>query len=115
MKVVYASRTGNVEKLVEKVGAEDVLKIKDGTETVAGEYVIFTYTDGKGIIPKVVDKFLQANPGVTAVVGSGNQQWHADTFNFAAQKIADQYGVPVIAKVDGEGTDEDVATIKAAL
>lgn len=115
MKVVYASRTGNVEKLVNKVGATDVLKIKDGTETVDGDYVIFTYTDGKGIIPKPVDKFLQANPGVKAVVGSGNQQWHADTFNFAAQKIADQYGVPVIAKVDGEGTDEDVATIKAAL
>lgn len=115
MKVVYASRTGNVEKLVNKVGAEDVLKIKDGTETVDGDYVIFTYTDGKGIVPKPVAKFLEGNPGVKAVVGSGSQQWHADTFNFAAQKIADQYGVPVIAKVDGEGTDEDVAAIKAAL
>lgn len=115
MKVVYASRTGNVEKLVQKVGATDTLKIKDGTETVDGDYVIFTYTDGKGIVPKPVAKFLEANPGVKAVVGSGNQQWHGDTFNFAAQKIADQYDVPVIAKVDGEGTDDDVETIKAAL
>ena len=34
MKVVYASRTGNVESIVSKLGIEDALKIEDGSETV---------------------------------------------------------------------------------
>ena len=32
MKVVYASRTGNVEALIGKLGITDALHIEDGTE-----------------------------------------------------------------------------------
>lgn len=32
MKVVYASRTGNVETLIGKLGITDALHIEDGTE-----------------------------------------------------------------------------------
>ena len=35
MKLVYASRTGNVEKLVSRLGTDNVLKITTGDETVA--------------------------------------------------------------------------------
>lgn len=115
MKVAYASRTGNVEAVVEKLGLSDAVKIVDGTESIEGEYVVMTYTDGKGIVPAIVEDFLKANPGVTGVVGSGNSERHADTFNFAADIIAKEYGVPVIAKLEGQGTDEDLETIKAAL
>ena len=34
MKVVYASRTGNVESIISKLEIEDALKIEDGSETV---------------------------------------------------------------------------------
>ncbi|MBQ6529178.1 MAG: class Ib ribonucleoside-diphosphate reductase assembly flavoprotein NrdI [Clostridia bacterium] len=116
IQAVYASRTGHVEKIIGKLGLTDALKIVDGTETVDGEYVIFTYTTGKGKTPKQVEAFLAANPGVKAVVGSGSTaKSHIETFNFAAENISRAYGIPVIAKVDGAGTDEDIALIQSAL
>ena len=39
MKVVYASRTGNVEALIGKLGITDALHIEDGTEKVSGRSV----------------------------------------------------------------------------
>mgnify|MGYP000849251764 FL=1 len=115
MKVVYASRNGHVEGIVRRVGVTDALKIEDGNERIDGDYLIFTYTDGKGIVPAVVERFLEQNPGVKGVVGSGSRERHADTFNFAADKIAEKYGVPVIAKLDLDGTEEDLEVIKKAL
>lgn len=115
MKIAYASRMGHVEGIIKRLGITDALKIEDGTEKIDGEYVIFTYSDGKGIIPKIVESFLQSNPGVKAVVGSGSMARHADTFNFAAVKISEAYGVPLIAKLDMDGTDEDISMIKDEL
>lgn len=116
IQAVYASRTGHVEKIVGKLGLTDPLKIVDGTEKIEGEYVIFTYTTGKGKTPKPVEAFLAANPGVKAVVGSGSTaKSHIETFNFAAENISRAYGVPIIAKVDGVGTEEDIQLIRAKL
>lgn len=116
IKVAYASKTGHVEKIIKKLGLTDALKIEDGTEIIDGEYVIFTYTIGKGKTPKQVETFLAANPGVLAVVGSGSKsKSFIDTYNFAAENISKTYGVPIIAKVNGSGTDEDIAYIKSEL
>ena len=41
MKVVYASRTGNVESIISKLGIEDALKVEDGSETVEEDYILF--------------------------------------------------------------------------
>ena len=116
MNIAYASKTGHVEKIVTKLGLTDALKIADGTEKMEAPYVIFTYTTGKGKTPKPVEAFLAANPGVVAVVGSGSTaKSHIETFNFAAENISKAYNVPILAKVDGIGTDEDMALIKAEL
>ncbi|MBQ7656762.1 MAG: class Ib ribonucleoside-diphosphate reductase assembly flavoprotein NrdI [Clostridia bacterium] len=116
MNIAYASKTGHVEKIVNKLGLTDALKIMDGTEKIEAPYVIFTYTTGKGKTPKQVELFLAANPGVAAVVGSGSSsKSHIETFNFAAENISKAYNVPVLAKVDGVGTDEDMAHIKEEL
>ncbi len=116
VKAAYASKTGHVEKIIGKLGLSDALKIVDGSEKIEDNYVIFTYTTGKGKTPKPVEAFLAANPGVTAVVGSGStSKSHIETFNFAAENISKAYNVPIIAKVDGVGTDEDMAHIKAEL
>ena len=48
MQLVYASRTGNVEKLISRLGIS-ALKIESGEEKVSGDYVLVTYTDGAGI------------------------------------------------------------------
>ncbi len=115
MKIVYASRNGHVETVIQNLGITDALKIADGTEKVEGDYVIFTYTDGEGILPPRVKKFLANNPGVKAVVSSGNSERHPATYNFAADIIAKEYGAEIIAKIDGIGTEQDMAQIKAAL
>ncbi len=116
IKVAYASKTGHVEKIIKKLGITDALKIEDGTEIIDSEYVIFTYTIGKGKTPKQVEAFLVANPGVRAVVGSGSKaKSFIDTYNFAAENISKAYNVPIIAKVNGAGTDEDMAYIKSEL
>ncbi|MGN0306264.1 MAG: class Ib ribonucleoside-diphosphate reductase assembly flavoprotein NrdI [Lachnospiraceae bacterium] len=115
MNIVYASRNGHVETVINNLGITDALKIVDGTEKVDGDYVIFTYTDGNGILPPKVKTFLQNNPGVKAVVSSGNSERHPDTYNFAADIIAREYGAEIIAKIDGIGTDHDMAEIKKAL
>ncbi|RAX19016.1 ribonucleotide reductase [Actinomyces sp. Z5] len=116
-KIVYASKTGNVQTVVEQLGLlPEAVKIVDGTEHVDGDFVLFTYTVGKGQIPKPVRAFLESNPGVVAVVGSGSTaKSHIDTFNFAAKRVSETYGVPVIAKLDGVGTSEDLEVIRAGL
>ena len=116
MNFAYASKTGHVEKIVNKLGLTDAVRIVDGTEMIEAPYVIFTYTTGKGKTPKPVEAFLAANPGAVAVVGSGSTaKSHIETFNFAAENISKAYNVPIIAKEDGAGTDEDMAHIKEGL
>lgn len=115
MKVVYASRNGHVEAVIHNLGIKDALKITEGTEKVEGDFVIFTYTDGNGILPPKVKTFLENNPGVKAVVSSGNSERHPDTYNFAADIIARDYGAKIIAKIDGSGNEKDMEEIKAAL
>ena len=73
MKVVYASRTGNVESIISKLGIEDALKVEDGSETVEEDYILFTYTDGFGDVPYEVDEFLQSqSEHLKGVVVSGD-------------------------------------------
>ena len=115
MKYVYASKTGHVEKIVNTLGL-DALKIVDGSENVDGDFIIFTYTTGKGKTPKPVEKFLENNTAVKAVVGSGSTaKSHVETFNFAAENISKTYNVPILAKLNGAGTDEDISALKTAL
>lgn len=49
MKLVYASRTGNVQKLTDRISAADTFKIVSGEELVKEDYILVTYTDGDGI------------------------------------------------------------------
>ena len=115
MKYVYASRTGNVEKLVNELGLE-ATKIADGTEAVSEDFILFTYTDGHGVVPPVVETFLQANHShLKGVVVSGNMQRHADTFCAAGELIAKQYGVSVLGQVDGAGDASERKAILAKL
>lgn len=116
MKLVYASRTGNVQKLVDRISTVDALKIASGEESVQEDYILITYTDGAGIIPPAVEKFLDANhAGCKGVAVSGNSERHPNTFCFAADKITDKYKLPVIAKFEKDGDASAEAAIKAAL
>ena len=106
MKVVYASRTGNVEALIGKLGITDALHIEDGTEKVSEDYILFTYTDGFGDVPYEVSDFLENNPSITG---------YGEAYCLAGDKISEDYHVPCLYKVENDGTDEDVEAIKELL
>ncbi len=112
MKVVYASRTGNVQSLIEKLEINDAIKIGDGVDTISEDYIIFTYTDGYGEVPYEVEEFLKANTSnLKGVVVSGSTSF-GEAFCGAGDVIASEYNVPVLYKVEESGTDEDVKNIK---
>ena len=112
MKVVYASRTGNVESIIGKLGI-DALRI--GSESVDEDYIIFTYTDGYGDVPYEVDEFLQNNSEhVKGVVVSGDTGY-GEAYCKAGDVISEQYNVPCLYKVENDGTDEDIEAIKKVI
>jgi protein involved in ribonucleotide reduction len=110
MKYVYASRTGNVESIIGRLGI-DALRIESGSESVDEPFILFTYTDGYGDIPGEVEDFLLANGDkIQGVVVSGDQGY-GEAFCQAGDKIAETYGCDVLYRVENDGTDEDIAKI----
>lgn len=110
MKYVYASRTGNVESIVNALGL-DAMKIEDGSETMNEDFILFTYTDGYGDVPYEVEMFLENNGAhLKGVVVSGDLGY-GDAFCLAGDKIAESYNVPVLYKVENAGTEEDIAAL----
>ena len=116
MKLVYASRTGNVEKLVKEVNATDVLKLSTGEEEVEDEFILITYNDGEGEIPAIVKNFLDNNAFLcVGVFTSGNALNHPYTYNLAAQKIEEGYGLEILGKFDNDGDSDVVEDVQQAL
>lgn len=114
MKIAYASRTGNVESIVGQLGMDSVM-ISDGSESVQEPFVLFTYTDGYGDVPGEVETFLMANSmNMKGVVVSGDTSY-GEAYCAAGDKIAEDYDVPCLYKVENAGTDADIEEIKKAL
>ena len=78
------------------------------TETLkAGDALLLTYTFGTGEVPKSTDRFLKAHAaGLRGVVASGSYHW-GHNFARAADLIAAEYGVPIVAKLNKGGTTAD--------
>ncbi len=116
MKIAYASTRGMTKIFLEKLGVENPLEIKDGTEILDREFVLFTPSTGNGEIPEKVRKFLDSNGDrIRAVVANCSSERHAKTFGFAADFIAREFKVPVLYKYEGEGTENDVRIVKNLL
>lgn len=115
MKLVYASRTGNVESIVNQLDYESI-KIEMGSESIDEPYVLFTYTDGYGDVPAEVETFLEVNnPGlIQGVVVSGDYSY-GEAYCLAGDKIAEQMGVECLYKVENDGTSDDIAAISVKL
>jgi protein involved in ribonucleotide reduction len=78
-----------------------------------GEYVLVTYTDGFGEVPKKVSTFLeQHSHNMIGVCASGRQIWKLrGTYCKSADVIHNQYGVPILLKFEMAGTDKDRAEL----
>ena len=85
------------------------------------EYVLFVPTYGSGhdeyVIPKPVKKFLNIKRNrelLRGVIGMGNKNF-GEHYCQAAEKIVAKTGVPLIAKVEIFGTEDDVARVTERL
>ena len=106
MLIVYASKTGNVQRFVKKTGFRSV-RISNALR-VTVPFVLVTYTTGFGKVPDEVLSFLSANHKfMQGVASSGNRNW-GGLFGISANKISEQYSVPIISKFEMSGTPSEV-------
>ncbi|GMA16661.1 class Ib ribonucleoside-diphosphate reductase assembly flavoprotein NrdI [Deinococcus metallilatus] len=113
MQLVFDSLTGNVRRLVgrvaRQVGGVAVLDLR--RDRPEGDFLLLTYTFHRGAVPDSTRAFLARHSHrLLGVVASGSYHW-GEHFARAADLIAEEYHVPVVAKVNKSGTDADVARI----
>ena len=110
MNIVYASKTGNVRRFIEKLGMDNV-QIHDSL-VLSSPFILVTYTTGFGQVPESVIHFLKRNyQYLRAVAASGNKNW-GYAYAKSADIIADLYEVPVLYKFELSGTQSDVHTFQ---
>lgn len=105
--IIYASRTGNVEYITTKllgikcVNVDDVLRVDTN-------FILITYTDGLGQVPKIVEMFMKKNyQYCKGVIASGNTNFGINNFCGSADKLSQQYNIPVIRKIELRGYQQD--------
>jgi ribonucleoside-diphosphate reductase 2, operon protein nrdI len=108
--IVYDSKTGNVQRFINKVKNElniETVKIYDDL-IIKKPFILVTYTTGFGQVPKTTKHFLMKNHQyMIAVASSGNMNWGMK-FAVAADEISKKYDVPIILKFELSGTKKDV-------
>lgn len=123
--VYFSNYSGNTKKFMEKLDGYSIripINSDSGSELVATrEYVLFVPTYGGGsessAIPRQVRAFLNNRENrrlLRGVVGFGNTNF-GDHFCKAAEIIASKTGVPIVARVEIFGTEEDVELVKKRL
>ncbi|WHF25259.1 class Ib ribonucleoside-diphosphate reductase assembly flavoprotein NrdI [Bacillus altitudinis] len=111
MLITYDTLTGNVQRFVEKITNNKYLNVKKITEDtmITEPFIHITYTIGFGEVPKLTQEFIHNNKELLrGISSSGNRIW-GNNFGLAADKIANQYNVPILLKFELAGTDSDVA------
>ena len=91
------------------------MRIDTGSETITDDYILFTYTDGYGDVPSEVESFLAANSMFLKGVVVSGDTGYGDAYCLAGDKIAEEYGVDCLYKVENAGTAQDIEAIRAAL
>lgn len=110
--IAFASRTGNVRYIVNKLGLPHI-EIVEGLEIVQ-PFLLFTYTDGLGQIPSIVKQFLlQNHKYCKGVIASGNSNFGQENFCKSADAINGMYHIPIIRKIDLRGFQSDYDAIVA--
>lgn len=110
MIVYYDSKTGNVERFIDKIRSAtnwDCLKINDLLSAKEEGHLI-TYTTKIGCVSETTYCFMEQYAHlVKSVSSSGNMNWGAN-FALAADKLAEQYSIPVFIKFELSGLERDV-------
>ena len=125
--VYFSNYSGNTKKFVEKIDDGNfsinipIDRSSGSGLTVDSPYVLFVPTygggEGRAAIPRQVRSFLNVKENrklLRGVVGFGNTNF-GEHFCKAADLISAKTGVPVIAKIEIFGTQEDVNKVKERL
>lgn len=106
MKVIYDSKTGNVERFVKKLPFP-CFSVKE-VDKLDEPFVLITFTTGMGQCPDTSLNFLKVNGGhLKGVISSGNLVWGCN-YGKAADIISAKYDVPVLYKFELSGDSHDV-------
>lgn len=112
--VVYYTFSGQVKRFVKKLKSVcdvEVMEITEGLK-VDKPYVLLTGTYGFGEVSDEVTSFIENNKQyIKAVMSSGNKNW-GNNFAKAGDIISKTYNVPLLAKFELSGSDEDVELLK---
>ncbi|KQU12068.1 ribonucleotide reductase stimulatory protein [Bacillus sp. Leaf49] len=111
MLITYDTLTGNVQRFIDKITNNNYLNVEKITEDtmITEPFIHITYTIGFGEVPKFTQEFIHNNKELLrGICSSGNKNW-GNNFGLAADKIANQYNVPILLKFELAGTDSDVA------
>ena len=113
MFVYYDSKTGNVQRFIDKIKKErpewSFVKISGDMEISENGHLV-TFTTNFGEIPDTTEKFLGNENNrkyIKSVSSSGNMNW-GTLFGKAADKIEETYGIPVLMKFELSGTHVQV-------
>jgi len=123
--VYFSNYSGNTKKFVERLEANEAIRIPidrgSSTITVDQPFVLLVPTygggEGRAAIPRQVRSFLNVKENrnlLRGVVGFGNTNF-GEHYCKAADLISAKTGVPVIARVEVFGTQDDVNKIKERL
>lgn len=122
--VYYSSTSGNTHRFVEKLDVAGMRLPIDAASLApdADEpfvLVLPTYggSDGKGVVPKPVIRFLNVEANrklIRGVIGAGNSNFGAD-FCRAGFVVAQKCEVPLLYRFELLGTNEDVANVRQGL
>lgn len=115
MLLVYISKTGKLDRFMEKLGHTPVLKINLGDEIVSQKFILVTGTVGFGEVAPELKAFLRGNyKYLHAVVGSGNKNW-GSLYCSAAIKISERFNVPLLMKFESSGNTHDIELFRKIL
>jgi protein involved in ribonucleotide reduction len=123
--VYFSNYSGNTKRFVEKLNEHNAIRIPidwdSSNITLDQPYVLLVPTygggEGRAAIPRQVRSFLNIKENrrlIRGVVGFGNTNF-GEHFCKAADLISAKTGVPVIARVEIFGTDDDVNKVKERL
>lgn len=123
--IYFSNYSGNTKRLVEKLNGHTTripIDWDSSNPTIATrEYVLVVPTYGggseKSAIPRQVRHFLNVERNrdlLRGVIGTGNTNF-GEHYCKAAEMISSKTGVPLIARVEIFGTDEDINKIEERL
>ena len=123
--VYFSNYSGNTKRFVEKLDEHNAIRIPidwdSSNITLDQPYILLVPTygggEGRAAIPRQVRSFLNIKENrklLRGVVGFGNKNF-GEHFCKAADLISAKTGVPVIARVEIFGTDDDVNKVKERL